>query len=211
MGGGRVGDGASAAPRPRASGCSSAACSASHAMLRLVAKAAAEPEPAGSQKHSSRQGGGCALRAAPVGSSGGCVFSFACKQKSGQSGARHPEHKRSPPAPRLMLSREWSTTPSRPIVCRSPSIYAASKHGGPPLRPRPALAGRLWAGKQPGELALASEPHTAEWRPVGSRSSGMSLARWGAPGSAGVVAGWWPRLASGLDMRPSWGKRPCDR
>ena len=32
-----------------------------------------------------------------------------------------PLHKRSSPAPRLMLSLEWSTTPSGPIVRRSPT------------------------------------------------------------------------------------------
>ncbi len=38
-----------------------------------------------------------------------------------RSSGFRPEHKRPSPAPRLMLSQEWSTTPSGPLVCQSPS------------------------------------------------------------------------------------------
>jgi hypothetical protein len=64
------------------------------AELRSVAEAAAEPEPAGSQKRSSSQRRGCALRVAPGWVVRGGVFSFVRKQESRQSGAPRPRRKR---------------------------------------------------------------------------------------------------------------------
>ena len=72
-----------------------------------------------------------------------------------------PEHKRPSPLPRLMLSQEWSTTPCRPIVCRSPSIHAVSKHDTRPWRPRPGVS---W-------LAVSRQ---AAWR-ARSRKRGSSV------------------------------------
>jgi hypothetical protein len=48
---------------------------------------------------------------------------------SHESCAPRPEHKRSSLATRLVLSQEWSTTPSGPIVCSQPNIACVFAHG----------------------------------------------------------------------------------
>ena len=90
----------------------------------------------------------------------------------GRAGARwppvgtapiRPEHNRSSSAPRLMLSQEWSTTSTGPIVCRSPVVTrrsvralagprrAAVDHylvGRPVWRVRTRRGRRGWTGRR---------------------------------------------------------------
>ena len=68
----------------------------------------------------------------------------------GSSAVARPEHKRSSPAPRPMLSQERSTTPTRPIVCGSPSIDGGEQALRTTPRSRPALAARPSGGERPG-------------------------------------------------------------
>ena len=124
---------------------------------------------------------------------------------SGSAAARYgrpaprPEHKRSSPGWRLMLSHEWSTSPSRPIVGGSPSIRAMSEHLARPLRPRQALAGRTWSASGPASPLSQSwrsdtvaTPPDQEWRnrPTRQRSERWSWRVVGQEsGSAGMLVG----------------------
>ena len=103
---------------------------------RRVAKAAAEPERAGSQNHSCGQGRGCAPSEPPVSAT---AFSFASKQQSGESGAPRPDQQRRPASPGWLLTQAKRKPPSagraaarRLLVC---TIRASLRRrsGRPPL------------------------------------------------------------------------------